>query len=375
MIARILGVIGRAMIAAGVLLLLFAAYQLWGTGLRTDRAQTNLKSQLDEQLSRVANDQPPIARSEQATQAIQAQAANNQVADAPDDTADAAGVAAAGGDDPSAGLGGSSTTGTRQPGTTTPGGKAAGDPSDPNVAQTTAFRFAKGDAIGQITIPKIGADFTIVEGVDLPLLSEGPGHFPGTALPGQAGNAALAGHRVTYKAPFNRIDELSPGDDITIKTVQGTFTYQVMPQAGGLGYFITDPSNVSIVDDKGDNRLTLVACHPKYDLKQRIVVTAKLVGNPADGSVKSAADHPILPNPDGSDFQGTGDLLPNDPGAKGPAIVLSLLALAIWLLAWLVAKRFRGWAHWVVYLVASPFFFVVLWFAFDYINRSLPGVY
>jgi sortase A len=371
MVARILGVFGRAMIAAGVLLLLFAAYQLWGTGLRTDRAQTDLRSELDQQLSRTANDQPPIARSAAATQAIQEQAANNQAADLAG-TGDPSGDGA--GDDPSAGLGGT-TTSTRQPGSTTPGGKVTGDPSDPNVAQTTAFRFAKGDAVGQITIPKIGADFTIVEGVDLPLLSEGPGHFPGTSLPGQAGNAALAGHRVTYKAPFNRIDELSPGDEITIKTVQGTFTYQVMPQPGGLGYFITDPSNVSIVDDKGDNRLTLVACHPKYDLKQRIVVTAKLVGTPADSSVKSAADHPILPNPDGSDFQGTGDLLGNDPGAKTPAVLLSLLALAIWLLAWLVAKRFRGWAHWVVYLAFSPAFFLVLWFAFDYINRSLPGVY
>src|SRR5262249_21455978 len=152
---------------------------------------------------------------------------------------------------------------TRAPGDTTPPGP--GDPTDPNLGAPSDFRFAKGDTIGQITIPKIGADFYIVEGVDLPLLTEGPGHFPGTPLPGQPGNAALAGHRVTYKAPFNRIDELAPGDDITVKTVQGTFTYEVMPQEGGLGYFITDPQNVSIVDDKGDNRLTLMACHPKYD--------------------------------------------------------------------------------------------------------------
>ena len=328
------------MIAAGVLLLLFAAYQLWGTGFHTDRAQTTLKSDFDQQLARVANNQTPIARAPSA--------------------------ADGGGDDPTAGLGGSTTTGTRRPtttrapGDTTPPGP--GDATDPNLGAATDFRFAKGDAIGEITIPKIGADFTIIEGVDLPFLTEGPGHFPGTSLPGQPGNAALAGHRVTYKAPFNRIDELSPGDTIQVKTVQGTFTYQVMPQAGGVGYFIIDPSDTSIIDDKGDNRLTLMACHPKYDLKQRIVVTAKLVSTPADTSLKGSADKPTLPNPDGSDFTGSGDgvLLGNDSSARLPAILLSLAALAVWLVAWLIARRVHGKLHWVVYLAASPVFLVIL---------------
>jgi sortase A len=355
MIARILGVVGRAMIAAGVLLLLFAAYQLWGTGFRTDRAQANLTSDFDQQLARVANNQAPIARSPAVP------------------------------DDPVAGLSDPATTRTprstttRAPGDTSPGTSPSGpgDENDPNLAEPADFRYAKGDAIGRITIPKIGADFTVLEGVDLPLLSEGPGHFPGTSLPGQPGNAALAGHRVTYKAPFNRIDELAPGDQIRITTAQGTFTYEVMAQDGGLGYFIVDPSNTSIIEDKGDNRLTLMACHPKYDLKQRIVVSAKLIGTPADTSLKGAADRPTLPNADGSDFTGGGEgvLLGNDPAARLPALLLSLAALAVWLVAWLVARRIDGRRHWLVYLAASPVFFVILWFAFDYINRSLPGAY
>ena len=97
----------------------------------------------------------------------------------------------------------------------------------------------------------------MVEGVDLKYLSEGPGHFPGTPLPGQAGNAAVAGHRTTYKAPFNRIDELQPGDKIFITTLQGHFTYKVMAQApdqpGGpaLGHRIVKPNAVEILGRQG----------------------------------------------------------------------------------------------------------------------------
>src|SRR3546814_8717472 len=72
----------------------------------------------------------------------------------------------------------------------------------------------EGTAIAHIRIPKIGVDETIIEGVSLADLKHGPGHFPETPLPGQEGNAAIAGHRTTYGAPFNRINELVPGDEI-----------------------------------------------------------------------------------------------------------------------------------------------------------------
>ena len=79
------------------------------------------------------------------------------------------------------------------------------------MAPTTDAPPERGAPLGFIQIPQIGAEFYMVEGVELRWLQEGPGHFPQTPLPGQAGNAALAGHRTTYKAPFNRIDELKPG--------------------------------------------------------------------------------------------------------------------------------------------------------------------
>ena len=146
-----------------------------------------------------------------------------------------------------------------------------------------------GDPIGIIDIPRIGSNFVFVEGVDLKYLSEGPGHFPGTPLPGQAGNAAIAGHRTTYKAPFNRIDELQPGDEIFITTLQGHFTYKVMaqpnpddPTGPTLGHVIVQAHRrARSSTDKGRNQLTLMACHPKYYATNRIVVEALLVGNPA----------------------------------------------------------------------------------------------
>lgn len=377
MFARVLGVLGKGMIAAGVLILLFVAYQLWGTGYRTDLAQTNLRTQFDQQLTRVANNQSPIAGN----------------ASSPGGSAPATAPPTTG---PSGGLDGATAT-TATTATTAKPGSAGDDPilkgqpkgpgtstpgnaGDPNAAQQVDFRYAKGQTVGVIRIPKIGSDFAIIEGVDLPLLTEGPGHFPGTPLPGQPGNAALAGHRVTYKAPFNRIDELAPGDQIQVQTVQGTFTYEVMPQAGGLGHYIIRPDQAEILDDRGDNRITLMACHPKYDLTQRIVVVGKLVGNPAEANVKSSADSPDLSAEGGSNaaVSTSGEtaagtvLLGSDTSARLPAVLFSLAALAVWFLAWLVG---RAWKKWPAYLIAAPFFFVLLWFAFDYINRSLPAAY
>src|SRR6201999_1449639 len=106
----------------------------------------------------------------------------------------------------------------------------------------------EGDGEGLIVIPKIGLNMFIVEGVSKDDLKKGVGHYPGTPMPGQAGNASVAGHRTTYLAPFNRIDELSPGDDIYVYTKQGKFHYQVMaPKAGvgiehGPGWFSVLPS-------------------------------------------------------------------------------------------------------------------------------------
>ncbi|MCB1260138.1 MAG: class E sortase, partial [Acidimicrobiales bacterium] len=235
MLAKILGVIGRLMIGAGVLILLFVAYQLWGTGLQTQAAQNDLRTEFDQQLAE--------ARAQ----------------------ADAAGSTTT-----------STTTEPVAPVSTLPDGTAENPGDLGRPAEEADLGIQWGDPIGRILIDKIGVDFVYIEGVELSLLQDGPGHFPETSFPGQPGNAALAGHRTTFMAPFNRIDELSAGDLVQVETVQGTFTYEVMAQPDGLGHRIVGPDAIEITEDKGDDRLTLMACHPKYSAAQRIVVEAKL---------------------------------------------------------------------------------------------------
>ena len=120
----------------------------------------------------------------------------------------------------------------------------------------------------------LGVDKTVVEGVGLDQLKRGPGHYPETPLPGQRGNASIAGHRTTYGAPFHNLDKLAKGDRIEVTTVQGTFVYEVADTK------IVGIHDVDVLGDKGDNRLTLTACHPKYSAKQRIIVAAVLKGTP-----------------------------------------------------------------------------------------------
>ena len=78
-----------------------------------------------------------------------------------------------------------------------------------------------------IQIPKIGVDKVFVEGTGREDLKKGPGHYPGTPLPGQIGNAAIAGHRTTYGQPFFDLDQLGPGDEIITQTLAGRYTYKV----------------------------------------------------------------------------------------------------------------------------------------------------
>lgn len=137
-----------------------------------------------------------------------------------------------------------------------------------------------GDPVARMEIPAIDFEYVVVEGVDSESLRLGPGRFPQGSFFGWGGNVSVAGHRSTYDAPFNRVDELVAGDEIFVSTFQGVFTYLVV------GYDIVVPEAVEVLDDKGDDRLTLVGCHPRWGSTYRIVVVAALVGEPLffDGS-------------------------------------------------------------------------------------------
>ena len=233
-----------------------------------------------------------------------------------------------------------------------------------------------GDPIGRIRIPSIGVDFIVIQGVDISDLKEGPGHFPQTPLPGQPGNVALAGHRTTYQAPFNRLDELRPGDEITFETVQGTFTYKVdaQPAAPGdepSGHFIVKPTQVEILEQDGTNRVTLMACHPKYSARERIVVTGTLTSPPAP-----ATPLPAVTGDDAVTVDASLDALAGgDSSARAPAIFWTALALLIWFLTWLAARRWPVWHKVPVYAIGTPIFLVVLFVAYENIARLLPAAY
>ena len=147
----------------------------------------------------------------------------------------------------------------------------------PSVKRRIAFlarearRSAKtGEALGRIKIPKIGADFVVVQGTDTASLRKGPGHYPGTTFPGLGGTVAIAGHRTTYLAPFRNVDDLRQGDTITLELPYARFNYAVQRTQ------IVPPSALWITHDVGYERLVLSACHPLYSAAQRIVVFARM---------------------------------------------------------------------------------------------------
>ena len=126
--------------------------------------------------------------------------------------------------------------------------------------------------IGEIRIPKIGLVHPIFEGVTLTVIDHGPGHWPGSAVPGQLGNAVFAGHRVTHTHPFRNLDQLVPGDEIQFVMPDGTYTYRMTQQQ------IVNPNDTWIVNPTPTATLTLFACHPPGSATHRIVIRADYVG-------------------------------------------------------------------------------------------------
>lgn len=138
------------------------------------------------------------------------------------------------------------------------------------LARREERELKTGYAIGHISIPKIGARYTVVQGTDELSLEKGPGHYPGTALPGMGQTVAIAGHRTTYLAPFKRINELVPGNRIVLTMPYGRFTYIVQYHK------IVLPTALWVTHNVGYDRLVLSACNPLYSAAQRIIVFARL---------------------------------------------------------------------------------------------------
>lgn len=138
-----------------------------------------------------------------------------------------------------------------------------------------------GDGLNVLQIPKLGDDWrwVVVEGVDLKTLNKAPGHFPHTALPGQVGNYAVAGHRATHGEPFANLDRLVAGDKVYVESADGWFTYQVTWSR------IVAPTHTEILapvagqpgQEATARTMTLVTCNPRWGSTERLVVGAQLI--------------------------------------------------------------------------------------------------
>jgi sortase A len=142
----------------------------------------------------------------------------------------------------------------------------------PDPSRRLAFAARAFDPLGRIAIPRIGVSAVFVEGTAGGDLRNGPGHYPGTPLPGEHGTVGIAGHRTTYGAWFRKIDKLRGGDAITLTLPYGRFTYTVERTQ------IVPPTAVWVTQRVSYDRLILSACHPLYSAAKRIVVFARLTG-------------------------------------------------------------------------------------------------
>jgi sortase A len=290
------------LITAGVLVLLFVVYQLWGTGIQEARAQSSLEDEFEEFLSE-------------------------------------AGTAAAEG----------TTTPTTAPAETTV------PPTPPD-----------GDAVAHLVIPAIGVDKIIVEGVSVADLKRGPGHYPGSPLPGQPGNAAIAGHRTTYGAPFYRLDELDAGDEIEIETLTGSYTYRVRE------LLVVAPTAVEVVRNTPNAQLTLTTCNPRFSARQRLVAVADLVEEVSDRPLRPGRIGAIDRPPRLAVDDGLEEGLQGDPAGRGITVAWGVAVAAVGLAWWWVFRRWRLPATWVA--GALPFLAVLTVFYY-HLERLLPAGY
>ena len=283
---------GKTLIASGVLILLFVAYQLWGTGLQEARAQDALADEFS-----------------------------------------------------------GFTVPTTVAGT-------------PTTTPPSTVPPAEGDAIGRIVIPKANVDKYIVEGVGVEDLKKAPGHYPGTPMPGEAGNSAIAGHRTTYGAPFYDLSNLEVGDPIMVITGVGEFRYEVIES------LIVSPEAVEVLNPTDDNRLTLTTCNPRYSAAERLIISAKLITAPVEPPPPVEGAPPPPPPPvqlAADDLAG----LSGDTAARGPAVGWGFLCAAIWLATWWLSRLWnRGW---MAYLVGTPIFLGTLFVFFENFARLLPS--
>lgn len=153
---------------------------------------------------------------------------------------------------------------------------------DPSSAWVHPDKAMPGDAFAIVRVPRFGEKFArpLYEGTTSDVLARGIGHYTGTALPGEVGNFAMAGHRTTYGKPFNKVAELKAGDLIIVETRESYFVYEVYED------LIVAPTQTEVVAPVPGRRLgeqptealmTMTSCHPMFSSRQRWVTHSRLI--------------------------------------------------------------------------------------------------
>lgn len=210
---------GQLFVTAGLIVLLFAGYELWGTGIGAAQAQHRLYSQLTKQWG------------------------------------------------PPPGL--PSTDGSS--GAPSPSGKQA------TTAVDGITEPPLGSGIAIVYIPRIWSNAdprVVVQGVALSDLARGPGHYPDSAMPGQVGNFSVAGHRATHGNGFMRLNDMRTGDAIVVETKTTWYTYRVTTSS------LVLPTQISVVDPVPNHPgaqptqrlITLTTCDPWYSATHRLII-------------------------------------------------------------------------------------------------------
>ncbi len=143
-------------------------------------------------------------------------------------------------------------------------------PSEPIAPPADPRGYEEQIEIGGLSIPTLDVDEPLLEGIRLTTLDNGPGHWPGTAMPGEVGNVVVAAHRTSHGGPFRNIDRLVAGDSVFFTTDAGETEYLVTET------MIVEPDALWIVDPTDTATATLFACHPPGSVAQRIVVKLEL---------------------------------------------------------------------------------------------------
>ena len=151
---------------------------------------------------------------------------------------------------------------------------------------------ARGQGLAILRIPRLGSGWhwVVDEGVATDDLAKGPGHYPGTALPGQVGNLVVSGHRTTHGAPFYNLNELRTGDAVVFETRDDWVVYRVtgheVVSPNDIGEVLPVPNRPGVAATRPT--FTFTTCNPRYSASTRLVVHGDLA------YVKAKADGPPL---------------------------------------------------------------------------------